>query len=133
MSFIFAVTIRENMKAARSPPRLEPAKGNDFRPRATPRSALSAALLVTSNRATGEWGTFFGDAVVATATLDRMLHHGHEFYSGLHDKPQLSSTSARARETSTWRTVSLISPKPRTCAFRQRVPAEVFMKCPRTL
>lgn len=24
-----------------------------------------------------EWGTIFGDAVVATAILDRLLHHGH--------------------------------------------------------
>jgi DNA replication protein DnaC len=35
------------------------------------------ALLVTSNRAVGEWGTVFGDPVVATAILDRMLHHSH--------------------------------------------------------
>ena len=35
------------------------------------------ALLVTSNRAIGEWGTVFGDLVVATAILDRMLHHSH--------------------------------------------------------
>ncbi|WP_011910426.1 ATP-binding protein [Cereibacter azotoformans] len=34
-------------------------------------------LLVTSNRAVGEWGTVFGDPVVATAILDRMLHHSH--------------------------------------------------------
>lgn len=36
-----------------------------------------AAMLVTSNRAVGEWGTVFGDPVVATAILDRMLHHSH--------------------------------------------------------
>jgi hypothetical protein len=30
MSFILAVTIREYMKAARSPPRSEPAKSQDF-------------------------------------------------------------------------------------------------------
>lgn len=33
------------------------------------------AMLVTSNRAVGEWGTVFGDPVVATAILDRLLHH----------------------------------------------------------
>jgi DNA replication protein DnaC len=33
------------------------------------------AMLVTSNRAIGEWGTVFGDPVVATAILDRLLHH----------------------------------------------------------
>ncbi|WP_311734987.1 IS21-like element helper ATPase IstB [Alloyangia mangrovi] len=35
------------------------------------------ALLVTSNRAVGEWGTVFDDSVVATAILDRILHHSH--------------------------------------------------------
>jgi DNA replication protein DnaC len=35
------------------------------------------SLLVTSNRAIGEWGTVLGDPVVATAILDRLLHHSH--------------------------------------------------------
>ena len=34
-------------------------------------------MLITSNRSIGEWGTVFGDAVVATAILDRLLHHSH--------------------------------------------------------
>ena len=34
-------------------------------------------MLVTSNRAVGEWGTVFGDPVVTTAILDRLLHHSH--------------------------------------------------------
>ncbi len=33
-------------------------------------------MLVTSNRAVSEWGTVFGDPV-ATAILDRLLHHSH--------------------------------------------------------
>ena len=33
------------------------------------------SLLITSNRSVGEWGEVFGDAVVATAILDRLLHH----------------------------------------------------------
>jgi len=33
------------------------------------------SLLITSNRAVGEWGSVFGDPVVATAILDRLLHH----------------------------------------------------------
>ena len=33
------------------------------------------SLLLTSNRAVREWGEMFGDAVVATAILDRLLHH----------------------------------------------------------
>ena len=35
------------------------------------------AMLLTSNRAVSEWGTVFGDPVVATAILDRLLHHSH--------------------------------------------------------
>jgi DNA replication protein DnaC len=35
------------------------------------------AILLTSNRSIGEWGDVFGDAVVATATLGRLLHHSH--------------------------------------------------------
>jgi DNA replication protein DnaC len=35
------------------------------------------AMLLTSNRAVSEWGHVFGDPVVATAILDRLLHHSH--------------------------------------------------------
>jgi DNA replication protein DnaC len=35
------------------------------------------AILLTSNRAVSEWGQVFGDPVVATAILDRLLHHSH--------------------------------------------------------
>ena len=35
------------------------------------------AMLITSNRSVGEWGTVLGDPVVATAILDRLLHHSH--------------------------------------------------------
>src|SRR5439155_2278060 len=35
------------------------------------------SMLITSNRAVSEWGAVFGDAVVATAILDRLLHHSH--------------------------------------------------------
>ena len=33
------------------------------------------ALILTSNRGFGEWADIFGDAVVASALLDRLLHH----------------------------------------------------------
>src|ERR1700749_3408335 len=33
------------------------------------------AMILTSNRGSAEWGKVFGDAVVATALLDRLLHH----------------------------------------------------------
>jgi DNA replication protein DnaC len=34
-----------------------------------------SAMIMTSNRGFGEWADIFGDAVVATALLDRLLHH----------------------------------------------------------
>ena len=37
---------------------------------ATPRS-----LIVTSNKSFTEWGGVLGDDVLATAILDRLLHH----------------------------------------------------------
>ncbi len=35
------------------------------------------SILITSNRAVGEWDQILGDPVVATAILDRLLHHSH--------------------------------------------------------
>ena len=32
---------------------------------------------MTSNRSVSEWGTVLNDPVVATAILDRLLHHSH--------------------------------------------------------
>lgn len=32
-------------------------------------------MILTSNRGFAEWGAVFGDPVVATALLDRLLHH----------------------------------------------------------
>lgn len=36
-----------------------------------------AATILTSNKSFKEWGDVFGDAVVAAALLDRLLHHCH--------------------------------------------------------
>ena len=33
------------------------------------------SLMLTSNRSVGDWGDIFGDTMVATAILDRLLHH----------------------------------------------------------
>ena len=33
------------------------------------------SIMLTSNRSVGEWGDIFGDTMVATAILDRLLHH----------------------------------------------------------
>ena len=35
------------------------------------------SLLVTTNQRVSEWGMVFGDEVLATAILDRLLHHSH--------------------------------------------------------
>jgi len=33
------------------------------------------SVILTSNKSYGEWGSIFGDVVIATAMLDRLLHH----------------------------------------------------------
>ena len=35
------------------------------------------AMVITSNRATAEWYPMFGDALLASAAMDRLLHHAH--------------------------------------------------------
>ncbi len=35
------------------------------------------SLLVTTNQRVSDWGIVFGDKVLATAILDRLLHHSH--------------------------------------------------------
>ena len=32
-------------------------------------------IILTSNRCYGDWGGIFGDPIIATAILDRLLHH----------------------------------------------------------
>jgi len=36
-----------------------------------------ASLIITSNKSFIDWGEVFGDQVLATAILDRLLHHSH--------------------------------------------------------
>ncbi|MFP4487632.1 MAG: IS21-like element helper ATPase IstB [Campylobacterales bacterium] len=38
-----------------------------------------ASTIITSNKEFQEWGEIFGDDVIATAILDRLLHHSHPF------------------------------------------------------
>ncbi len=33
------------------------------------------SIILTSNKSYGEWGAVFGDPIIATAILDRLLHH----------------------------------------------------------
>lgn len=35
------------------------------------------SIILTSNQPVGNWGEVFGDTVLATAILDRLLHHSH--------------------------------------------------------
>jgi DNA replication protein DnaC len=35
------------------------------------------AMLLTANQSFGQWAEVFGDPIVATAILDRLLHHSH--------------------------------------------------------
>ena len=34
-------------------------------------------MILTSNKSYGEWGAIFQDNVIASAILDRLLHHSH--------------------------------------------------------
>ena len=35
------------------------------------------SMLLTTNQMVGQWGSVFGDDVLAAAILDRLLHHSH--------------------------------------------------------
>lgn len=35
------------------------------------------SIVLTINKGFAEWGEIFGDMVIATAILDRLLHHSH--------------------------------------------------------
>jgi DNA replication protein DnaC len=37
----------------------------------------TGSIILTSNKSYGSWGEIFGDTVLATAILDRLLHHSH--------------------------------------------------------
>lgn len=37
------------------------------------------SIILTSNKTFGEWGTIFADTVIASAVLDRLLHHSTSF------------------------------------------------------
>jgi hypothetical protein len=63
------------------------------------------AMILTSNRGFAEWGEVFDDAVVATALLDRLLHHAVVIqiegasYRLRHHAELLPSTSAPRRSS----------------------------------
>ena len=51
------------------------------------------SMLITSNRAISEWGGVFGDAVVATAILDRLLHYSFPPAYGRPARDETGATS----------------------------------------
>ena len=38
------------------------------------------SISFTSNKDFGEWGELLGDTVIASAVIDRLLHHSHVIY-----------------------------------------------------
>lgn len=82
------------------------------------------AMILTSNRGFAEWGEIFGEPVVATALLDRLLHHAVIV--------AIEGASYRLREHAALlpdelRTRSLLNPNPESPApkRRGRPPKEV--------
>jgi len=68
------------------------------------------AMIITSNRGFAEWGEVFGDPVVATALLDRLLHHAVVI--------QIEGSSYRLRQHAALvpenaRATSLVNPPPK--------------------
>jgi DNA replication protein DnaC len=75
------------------------------------------AMILTSNRGFAEWGEVFGDPVVATALLDRLLHHAIVI--------QIEGSSYRLRQHADLvpehiRSKALIQPAPLTAQPKRR-------------
>ena len=56
------------------------------------------AMILTSNRGFAEWGEIFGDPVVATALLDRLLHHAVVIHRNIPCRTSRLSWSGMDRE-----------------------------------
>ena len=77
----------------------------------------TGAMILTSNRGFAEWGEVFGDPVVATALLDRLLHHAIVI--------QIEGSSYRLRQHADLlpehiRSKSLIQPPPVPAPSKRR-------------
>src|SRR5690606_10709361 len=74
----------------------------------------TASTVLTSNKGFEEWGTIFGDEVMAAALIDRLVHHCHivtirgnsyrmrqhtELWQALHTTPDPDASSQRRRRT----------------------------------
>ena len=76
------------------------------------------AMILTSNRGFAEWGDIFGDSVVATALLDRLLHHAVVI--------QIEGSSYRLREHA-----DLLPENVRTRQYSPTTPYTAKPKTPR--
>ena len=78
-------------------------------------------MILTSNRGFAEWGEVFGDPVVATALLDRLLHHAIVI--------QIEGSSYQLRQHADLipehvRSDALVQPRPRPPIKRRGRPAK---------
>ena len=76
------------------------------------------AMLITSNRNIAEWGTVFGDAIVATAILDRPLHNSHVI--------TIRGDSYRLPATPQWSSAEDHCGRARQGRFRMTIKGAVF-------
>ena len=56
-----------------------------------------ASMIVTSNKPFSDWGEIFGDDMVATAMIDRLIHHA-EILTSRRQLPPKARTSAHAQQ-----------------------------------
>jgi DNA replication protein DnaC len=83
------------------------------------------AMILTSNRGFAEWGELFADPVVATALLDRLLHHAIVV--------QVEGASYRLRQHADLvpehiRSKALVQPSPPADRKRRRQPSQQSLK-----
>ena len=81
------------------------------------------SILITSNRSVGEWGEVFGDAVVATAILDRLLTGSVMSMSVL---PRCSQRAAKIEVAGLHRPRGAPAPSRATVALRSYVRRPQF-------
>lgn len=91
------------------------------------------SIILTSNKSYGEWGSIFGDSIIATAILDRLLHHSTtinirgESYR-LKDRRKAPSVPPRAQEGAEAAARSLasdsVTPKTRQKTALSSTPSE---------
>ena len=62
-----------------------------------------ASLIVTSNKSFADWGDVFNDEVLATAILDRLLHHATT--ANIQGESYRPGSEARMRTRAAWRSL----------------------------